>query len=153
MSINSIGQLGSYGGGFGSYGGISEETRRKLIALGIDPRTVTSEAQAQILIKNAIQMRKSAQVPLPMDVCHGEQELISKAKNLASNMGIIVSGNTPLEQILTVISDKIEKGGHDEFKPEFGALKEAFEAVKKNENTMFASMNYNASINKMMLGL
>jgi Zn-dependent M16 (insulinase) family peptidase len=98
-------------------------------------------------------MRKSAKVPLPMDVCHGEQELISKAKNLASNMGIIVSGNTPLEQILTVISDKIEKGGHDEFKPEFGALKEAYETVKKNENAMFASMNYNASINKMMLGL
>lgn len=29
---------------------ISDETRRKLIALGIDPNTVTSEAQAKALI-------------------------------------------------------------------------------------------------------
>ena len=153
MSVNSIGQLGSYGGGFGFYGGISEETRRKLIALGIDPGTVTSEAQAQILIKNAIQMRKSAKIPLPVNINQGQQELISKAKNLASKMGIIVSGNTPLEQILTAIADKIQKGGYDEFQPEFTALKESYETVKKNENAMFASMNYTASINKMMLGL
>ena len=153
MSINSIGQLGSYGGGFGSYGGISEETRRKLIALGIDPRTVTSEAQAQILIKNAIQMRKSAKIPLPVNICPYEQELISKAVNLASKMGIKVSNSTPVEQILKAISDKIDKGGYDEFKGEFTSLEEKFRQVKQNENNVFAAMNYNASINKMMLGL
>jgi len=152
MSINTIGQLNSYGGGFGG-GGISEETRRKLIALGIDPRTVTSEAQAQILIKNAVQIRKNSKVPLPVNISCGEQELIFKAKNLASKLGIVVSGNTPLNQILTAISDKIAKGGFDEFEPEFLSIKEMSEVVRKNENDMFASMNYNASINKMMLGL
>lgn len=151
MSINSIGQIGSYGGD--SFGGISEETRRKLIALGIDPRTVTSEAQAQILIKNAIKMRKSAKIPLPVNVCQGEQELISRAKTLASKMGIKVSGTTAPQQILKAISDKIDRGGYDEFKPEFASLKEAFAKVKKTEDDVFASMNYNAILNKMMLGL
>ena len=117
MSINSIGQLGSYGGGgFGS-GGISEETRRKLIALGIDPRTVTSEAQAQALIQNAIKIRKSSNTPLPINVCQGEQELISKAKRLASKMGITVSNTMPVEEILKLISDKINRGNFEEFKP------------------------------------
>ena len=154
MSINSIGQLGSYGGGgFGSSGGISEETRRKLIALGIDPITVTSEAQAQILIKNAIQMRKSAKIPLPVNICPGEQELISKAKTLAAKTGLIVSNTIPLEQILKAISDKIEKGGYEEFKSEFASLQEACRKVKQNEDAVFASMNLNAAINKMMLGL
>lgn len=37
---------------FGTYYGpkLTEETRRKLIALGINPNTVTSEAQAKALI-------------------------------------------------------------------------------------------------------
>lgn len=154
MSINSIGQIGSYGGGdFGGSGGISEETRRKLIALGIDPRTVTSEAQAQMLIKNAIKIRKSAKIPLPVNICPYEQELISKAVNLASKMGIKVSNSTPVEQILKAISDKIDKGGYDEFKGEFASLEEKFRQVKQNENNVFASMNYNAILNKMMLGL
>lgn len=151
MSVNSIGQLGSYDGGFG--GGISEETRRKLIALGIDPRAVTSEAQAQMLIKNAIQVRISAKIPLPINVCQGEQELISKAKSLAAKMGIKVSLSTPVEQILKDISDKIDKGGHDEFKPEFASIEEALRKVKQTENDMYASMDYNAILNKMMLGL
>ena len=153
MSVNSIGQLGSYGGGGFGGGGISEETRRKLIALGIDPRTVTSEAQAQMLIKNAIKIRKSAKIPLPVNICPCEQELISKAKNLASKMGIKVSSATPVEQILKAISDKIDKGGYDEYKGEFASLEEKFRQVKQNENNMFASMDYNAILNKMMLGL
>ena len=152
MSINSIGQIGSYGGGLGG-GGISEETRRKLIALGIDPRTVTSEAQAQALIQNAIKIRKSAKIPLPVNVCQGEQEIISKAKTLAAKMGLVVSGATPLEQILKAISDKIDSGNYDEHKAEFASLQQAYQTVRQNRNAVFASMNYNASLNKMMLGL
>lgn len=152
MSINSIGQIGYNGGGFGG-SGISEETRRKLIALGIDPRTVASEAQAQALIQNAIKIRKSAKIPLPVNVCQGEQEIVSKAKTLAAKMGLIVSSTTPLEQILKAISDKINSGKHDEHKAEFASLQQAYQTVKQNKNAVFACMNYNASLNKMMLGL
>ena len=153
MPINSIGQINSFGGSFGNSDGISEQTKRKLIALGIDPRTVTSEAQAQILIQEAIKIRKSSKTPLPLNICEGEQELISKAKSLALKMGISVSNNLPLDQILKIISDKIDSGNYDEFKPEFASIVDAFNNVKQHENNMYVSMNYNAILNKMMLGL
>ena len=38
---------------------ISEETRRKLIALGIDPAPVTSEAQARALIEQVEKAREA----------------------------------------------------------------------------------------------
>ena len=41
---------------------ISEETRRKLIALGIDPSTVSSETQAKILIAKAEGTYKSLNI-------------------------------------------------------------------------------------------
>ncbi len=153
MSINSIGQIGNYGGGGFGGSGISEETRRKLIALGIDPRNVTSEAQAQALIQNAIKIRKASNTPLPMNVCQGEQELISKAKRLAQKMGITVSNTMPIEEILRLIADKMNSGKFEEFKSEYHTIEQACATVKQYESNMYASMNYNASLNKMMLGL
>lgn len=49
MSINGIGFFPIFGGGY-----LSEETKRKLRALGIDPVNVTSESQAYILIRDAL---------------------------------------------------------------------------------------------------
>ena len=153
MSVNFIGQIGSYGGGFGG-GGLSEETKRKLIALGIDPRTVTSEAQAKVLIENAIRVRKASNTPLPQNICFGERELISKAKNLALKMGITITSSMPIDEILKIISEKINSDKKfSEFKPEFASLTEEAQNIKKNENAVYASMNYSASLNKMMLGL
>ena len=60
MSINSVGNLNGYIRLCGSK--LSEETRRKLIALGIDPSTVTSEAQAQILIAQLEELKKQAKI-------------------------------------------------------------------------------------------
>ncbi len=58
MSINSIGSIGGY---FGSCAHVlKEETRRKLIALGIDPSSVSSESEAQMIIEK-ITERKIAQ--------------------------------------------------------------------------------------------
>ena len=60
MSINSVGNLNGYIHPCGSK--LSEETRRKLIALGIDPSTVASEAQAQILIAQLEELKKQAKI-------------------------------------------------------------------------------------------
>lgn len=53
MSINGIGAFGLFGPVY-----LSEETIRKLRALGIDPKTVTSESQARFLIKEASKRQK-----------------------------------------------------------------------------------------------
>ena len=75
MSINSIGYFGIFGGGY-----LSEETKRKLRALGIDPATVTSETQARIIIRDALKKQAVTEVET------FEQKLISEAEEeLKSN--------------------------------------------------------------------
>ena len=46
-----------------SHSSISESTRRKLIALGIDPSTVHSESEAQAIIERILELRKNANIP------------------------------------------------------------------------------------------
>ncbi|MDE6138127.1 MAG: hypothetical protein K2F57_01495, partial [Candidatus Gastranaerophilales bacterium] len=57
MSINSIGNLSGF---IVIQDRLSEQTRRKLIALGIDPSTVSSESEALRLI-DSIEKRKAVQ--------------------------------------------------------------------------------------------
>ena len=52
MSVNGIGTFSIFTGS-----ALSEETKRRLRALGIDPRTVKSESEAQLLIKDALRKR------------------------------------------------------------------------------------------------
>ena len=78
MSINSVGNLSGYIHLCGSK--LSEETRRKLIALGIDPSTVASEAQAQILIAQIEEMRKQAKIQ-PLDSAKNTNEDFNSERN------------------------------------------------------------------------
>lgn len=57
MSINSIGNLSAF---IVIPDKLSEQTKRKLIALGIDPSTVSSESEALRLIE-AIERKKEVQ--------------------------------------------------------------------------------------------
>lgn len=152
MSVNAISQI-SYGSSntSGSCSGLSEETKKKLIALGINPANVTSEAQAKILIENA-----SKQQGIKSNSkcsCAGESELISRAKALALKIGAKISDTMSLEEILEVISQKIESDNLEEYKAEAEALGCEISNLKQTENAMYASMNYNADLNKIMLGL
>ena len=70
MSVNSIGYFGIFGGGY-----LSEETKRKLRALGIDPVNVTSESQAQILIRDALKKQKLNEVQT------FEQKMVSESES------------------------------------------------------------------------
>ena len=74
MSVNSIGFFGIFGGGY-----LSEETKRKLRALGIDPVNVTSESQAQILIREALKKQKLTEVET------FEQKMVSEAESEMKN--------------------------------------------------------------------
>ena len=164
MSINSIGFLGNSGN---IPSKLSEELRQKLLALGIDPSSVSSDTEARILIENLLQSQVTTEVKSTKseDFCCGEQELISRAKNLASKIGLSISNNLTLEEILEKISkkleEKLENAGNNEkiislvqyCGEELAAIEKDYSTVKQNENAMFASMNFNANMNKMMLGL
>ena len=78
MSIRTIGFINSNFCVFGS--SISEATKRKLIALGIDPSTVHSESEARSLIEGILALRKNANIPVLFE----EEKLkVSDAKNVS----------------------------------------------------------------------
>ena len=170
MGINPTSLINSYFGAGNSL--LSEETRRRLIALGIDPSTVNSEAQAQIIIQNVLKAKKMETENIsakPENVqqrcCAGEIELMKKARELAQKMGLQLANNLTLDEILKAIAsqiskvlnsdmaDKSKKDLYEEYNQELAAIDASYEVVKNNENTLILSMNMNANINKMILGL
>lgn len=160
MSINSVSSIGSFTGCQGS--NLSEETKRKLRELGVEPSTVANEFQAQQLIKileqKLEQVHKSASFGNARKATSGEAELIAKAKALANQVGISVSSTDSLSDIFSKIKAKIntmEAQGQDikAYKSELSALEDKYSTVQQNQSSMLSAMNYTASLNKYMLGL
>ncbi len=160
MSINSVSSIGSFTGCQGS--NLSEETKRKLRELGVEPSTVANEFQAQQLIKTLEQkleqVHKSASFGNARKATTGEAELIAKAKALANQVGISVSSTDSLSDIFSKIKAKIntmEAQGQDikAYKSELSALEDKYSTVQQNQSSMLSAMNYTASLNKYMLGL
>ena len=160
MSINSVSSIGSFTGCQGS--NLSEETKRKLRELGVEPSTVANEFQAQQLIKTLEQkleqVHKSASFGNARKATSGEAELIAKAKALANQVGISVSSTDSLSDIFSKIKAKIntmEAQGQDikACKSELSVLEDKYSTVQQNQSSMLSAMNYTASLNKYMLGL
>lgn len=160
MSINSVSSIGSFTGCQSS--NLSEETKRKLRELGVEPSTVANEFQAQQLIKTLEQkleqVHKSASFGNARKATTGEAELIAKAKALANQVGISVSSTDFLSDIFSKIKAKIntmEAQGQDikAYKSELSALEDKYSTVQQNQSSMLSAMNYTASLNKYMLGL
>ncbi len=160
MSINSVSSIGSFTGCQSS--NLSEETKRKLRELGVEPSTVANEFQAQQLIKTLEQkleqVHKSASFGNARKATSGEAELIAKAKALANQVGISVSSTDSLSDIFSKIKAKIntmEAQGQDikAYKSELSALEDKYSTVQQNQSSMLSAMNYTASLNKYMLGL
>lgn len=160
MSINSVSSIGSFTGCQSS--NLSEETKRKLRELGVEPSTVANEFQAQQLIKTLEQkleqVHKSASFGNARKATSGEAELIAKAKALANQVGISVSSTDSLSDIFSKIKAKIntmEAQGQDikACKSELSVLEDKYSTVQQNQSSMLSAMNYTASLNKYMLGL
>lgn len=168
MAINTINSFNGYVSSGMAL--ISEETRRKLIALGIDPANVTSEAQARTLIEQAENARKAENTPKNLQTQNqsnqstSEVELISKAKQLAQKIGINLSENLSLDDILKVIAAEIsnginsasssdEKEKYMEYDSELNSIKSGYSTISHNQEVLTMTMDYNAFMNKMILGL
>lgn len=164
MTINGVSSFNS--SGICPQTKISDSTKRKLQALGIDPTSVTSEAQAQTLI-NAAQARQQVQRTTNESsskntTCSSESELISKAKSLASQMGVSVSSTESLSDILNKLSSRISAMSAQQnadtkelqkYQAEISSIQSEYSSVKQNQNSMFTAMNYTANMNKFVLGL
>lgn len=144
---------------------LSEETIRKLRRLGIEPSTVTSEAQAQALItkleQKLEQVHKTANSSNAQQATSSEAEMIAKAKALAAQVGVSVSSSESLSDIFSKISKKLEsitKGGDSlkevkGYKSELSSLEDEYSMIQQSQNSMYSAMNYTANMNKYILGL
>lgn len=144
---------------------LSEETIRKLRRLGIEPSTVTSEAQAQALItkleQKLEQVHKTANSNNAQQATSSEAEMIAKAKALATQVGVSVSPSESLSDIFSKISKKLEsitKGGDSlkevkGYKSELSSLEDEYSTIQQSQNSMYSAMNYTANMNKYILGL
>lgn len=144
---------------------LSEETIRKLRRLGIEPSTVTSEAQAQALItkleQKLEQVHKTANSSNAQQATSSEAEMIAKAKALAAQVGVSVSSSESLSDIFSKISKMLEsitKGGDSlkevkGYKSELSSLEDEYSTIQQSQNSMYSAMNYTANMNKYILGL
>lgn len=168
MSINSISTTSVNYSDISQLSKISEATKRKLQALGIDPSSVTSEAQAQTLIASAQQRQQVQQTQQSSNekkTTSSESELISQAKTLASKMGVSVSSNESLSDILSTLSSKISSMSAQangdavklqeikQFQSELYSIQSQYSTVQQNDNSLYTAMNMTANMNKYMLGL
>lgn len=120
MAINAVSSVSGAGSSSSSSGAssskLSEDTKKKLKALGLDPSQYTSEAEAQAAIQEAM-AKQTGQKPNGAD---GFKQVEEEAKTLAAQMGISVGNNDKLNDIMDAISSKIGElqasAGSDESK-------------------------------------
>ena len=139
---------------------LSNVTKLRLEALGIDPAAINNESQAKLIIaqlegaqkKNGYTEQKQGGT---------EQELLSDAKNLAEHVGVSVSERDSSEDILNNIIKTLKTMSKDSAKAEFvqdvqDKLIIIAQRVNKIENTqqnIFNKMNMVSISNRLILGL
>ena len=142
---------------------LSSTTKLKLEALGIDPSSVTSEAQAQILIAQAEAAKQQNNTGQQQGGNSSEQELLTEAKNLATRVGVTVSSNDSLDTIVDNISkeiqimlnsgDKSKVSTAQGFQTQLASISERAEAIQSTQQNIFNTMNMISVSNKYALGL
>ena len=86
---------------------LSFATILQLQALGIDETNVTSEAQAQILIENAQSVNNTNSTKSENYTNNSANTLLSQAKSLASQLGVSVSDDDTLDEIINNLNEKV----------------------------------------------
>lgn len=122
---------------------ISEDTKKKLQALGLDPDDYSSEAAAQSAITQAQQKQQSQQTPQSNS---SMDSIVTNVKSLASKMGAEIGNNdTPddmLDKISTKISELTASAGTDESKKsEASVYQSEYDTLKGELDQAKAAMN------------
>lgn len=143
---------------------LSSSTKMKLESLGIDPTTVTSEAQAQALIAQAEATKNQQNAGQQQGGGNSsEQELLSEAKSLASTVGVTVSSNDTLDDIIDNISAQLQvmMNSGDQSKisqaqslqTQLANISDRADSIQSTQQNIFNAMNMVSISNKYALGL
>lgn len=163
-SISSIGSGMSISGAYITPSNqLSEATKAKLEALGIDPASVTSEAEAQSLIAQVESMSKTDKARPQSG--SSDMALLTKAKELAEDVGAKISERDNLDDICKKISEKIEQlvqqyasdpvamNKLEDYQRELSSIDSRYSSKIDTQDSIFAAMNMISASNKYALGL
>ena len=143
---------------------LSSTTKLKLEALGIDPSTVTTEAQAQTLIAQAEAAKQQNNAGQQQQGGNSsEQELLSEAKNLATEVGVTVSSNDSLDDIIDNISKEIQVmlnsgdqskvSSAQSYQAQLASISGRAETIQSTQQNLFTAMDMISVSNTYALGL
>ena len=143
---------------------LSSSTKMKLEALGIDPSSVTSEAQAQQLIAQAEATKHQQNSQQQQQGGNSsEQQLISEAKELAAKVGVTVSSDDTLDDITGNIADQIQAmmdtgdpskiKAAQQYQSQLASISDEADSITNTQQNIFNAMNMISVSNKYALGL
>lgn len=144
---------------------LTEETKKKLQALGIDTSNIKTEAEGQAALKEAMAKQAAANHHHDPSKSMSEKTIEDQAKSLASQMGVSVGNNDTLDVILSNISNKIDElqssAGNDQtkladlnnYKAKFATLSDEFSQLTVSRSMINNSLQGMANYNRASLGL
>ena len=136
---------------------LKPSTKMRLEALGIDPATVQTEAQAQILIAQAEAAPRQNNSGKQQGGHSSREQLVSEAKELASDVGAKVSSQDTLEDIIENIAEVLNAQTPSEkvqeFQSRLKSLAQRADVLITVQQNIFNEMEMISVSNRLILGL
>lgn len=141
---------------------LSDSTKKKLKALGIDVSGVSSESEAKKIIAEEEAKKSEKADGTSKDKSKTQEEsLYIRIKNLARKLGINVSENENISNIFGKIEDKleaIEKNNSNNsninvLRSEFEMLEQEFKNITTGESSLLSAMDMLSQSNRLALGI
>ncbi len=141
---------------------LSSETKAKLEALGITVTDGMTESEAKSKISQAEAQQQSQNGGQQNS---SESEILSRAKTLASQVGVTVSSDADISEILDDIGAELEtlleeaEGNPtrlstlSSYLNELMTLEDQYSSIQSSQQSMYAAMNMVSTNNKLALGL
>lgn len=143
---------------------LTDETKAKLKALGVDTTNITSEAQGQIALVQA-QAKKEVAHKSKTGENQPQEAIKSEAQSLASELGVTVAKGDSIDTILSNISNAISKlqadAGSDEtklsavknYQAKYDSISSSYTSMQASHSKLDKSMSSLASYNKIYQNL
>lgn len=144
---------------------LSSETKAKLEALGITATDGMTESEAKAKISQAEAQNNSQNQNNEQQGNSSESEILSEAKALANSVGVSVSSDADVTEILDDIGAELEEMLEDvennpailsqlsSYLSQLTSLDDRYDTLQNSQSNMYSAMNMISTNNKIALGL
>lgn len=144
---------------------LSNDTKSRLEALGITVTDGMTESEAQNKIAQAEQKNQAGEEGEQQQGNSSESEIFSEAKSLASSVGVSVSSDADVSEILDDIGAQLEILLEDaennpailstlsSYLSQLTSLDDRYDSLQNTQSSMYSAMNMISTNNKIALGL